>query len=202
MSSVAAERGRLRGGTELATAALIAAERAPLAVRAYTSQIVALTQGITGNEYAMRAANDEARALMDSPDFSATRPEWLYFFDGADFDRLSGVCAARLSFASSRNPARLLDEAGERYGRTIFAGEAPSPRDTLWHTAWFARAQLRAKDVGGALGTARPGVTTLRTVRAPRVTRQFRNLDRDLAGIQQSREVTRFRDELRHNLAA
>lgn len=199
MGNHATESGSPRDAVELANAAMIAAERTPPAVRASVAGRFGRAQAAIGNESVLRTAVDDARGLIQESD---AKPSWLYYYDPADLERQTCISLSILSMASTRRNSRLTDEIRGSFDRSVASIDTEFPRDGLWEVAWFARSMVHAGEVDVALSAGRRSLTGLRTMRSPRVVNKFRMLDTELAELPHSREVSRFRGELRHALAA
>jgi hypothetical protein len=192
MSGTTVHRGRLADGinlgwaardaVELANAAHEAARSTPTAVRALAATRFALAQAAAGNTRGFHTAADEARGLLDTPGALEGLPSYLGWFGPGVLEGELAQGALTLASVTSRDSRRLIDGAEAILGRTA-TDATTTPRGTVYHAAWLARAHVAAGDLDRAVPTGLTALRRLPTVRSRGCALVLRRLEADLAAL-------------------
>lgn len=197
LANQAVYRGKAREATDLANAATEAAKGAPASIRAVAGGVLAHTEALVGNAHGFQTGIDRVLSLIEAPDASDNKPDWLYWYSPAQVRVQQGHALLALARASSRPSQQWLTDAARLLAPHAVLDDAQFPREAVYNRVWLARSQLWRGEVDTALRTVRSTLAE-HVVRPPRTVAQLRALDDELA--RQPSSWTPGVAELRGNL--
>ncbi|MGI8647240.1 MAG: hypothetical protein DLM55_09430 [Acidimicrobiales bacterium] len=204
MSYQAVYLGKLEDAKELADAAAKASFKAHPAVRSLVSSRVAYVKACDGNESGFRSAINESKKYLGGSDGKGDFPSYLYWYSPAELDVQCGQSLLTLSLASNKKSSKLVSEAEKLLLSKVASAETDRPRDSLFHSAWLARAHVKRGELHRGLAVAEGAVRRAPAVASARSRKVLGDLDKDLTHLRGDRhlpEVRELRSQLRLALA-
>lgn len=204
MSYQAVYLGKLTDAQELADAAVKASSRAHPAVRSLVSSRLAYVRACDGDEGGFRTAIDESKKHLGHSGEKGDAPSYLYWYSPAELDVQCGHSLIRATLVSRKMPSNLVSEAEKLLLSSLDASHTQSPRDSLFHSAWLARAHVKRGELHRGLAVAEGAIQQAPAVASARSRKVLADLDKDLTHLRGDRhlpEVRELRSQLRLALA-